>query len=141
MFNAVILKGQVLGKVEYYFFKKEYQTRGAPLYHVVLWLQGAPVIDKDQPKQVLDWIEQRITWRIPEVQTNPELHRLVTRYQMHKCSNYCKQKAKYHGSFVTRCKFGFSREVSDTISLNNVEDYLKSRKKYTTFHEQNRRHK
>ena len=129
IFNTVILKGQVLGKVEHYFFKKEYQTRGAPHYHVVLWLQGAPVIGKDQPKLVLDWIEQRITCRIPEVETNPDLHRLVTRYQMHKCSNYCKRKAKYHGAFVTRCKFGFPREVTDTSSLNSVEDCLKSRKK------------
>ena len=129
MFNTVILKGQVLGKVEHYFFKKEYQTRGAPHYHVVLWLQNAPVTGKDQPKQVLDWILQRITCRIPEEKTNPELHRLVTRYQIHKCSNYCKRKAKYHGAFVTRCKFGFPREVSDTGSLNSVEDCLKSRKK------------
>ena len=87
------------------------------------------MIGKDQPKQVLDWIEQRITCRIPEVKTNPELHRLVTRYQMHKCSNNCKWKAKYHGAFVTRCKFGFPREVSGTSSLNSVENCLKSRKK------------
>ena len=83
MFNTVILKGQVLGKVDHYFFKKEYQTRGAPHYHVVLWLQDAPVIGKDQANQVLDWIQQRITCRIPEEKTNPELNRLVTRYQMH----------------------------------------------------------
>ena len=47
LFNTVILKGQVFGKVEHYFFKKEYQTRGAPHHHVVLWLQNAPVIGKD----------------------------------------------------------------------------------------------
>ena len=30
---------------------------------------------------------------------------------------------------MTRCKFGFPWEVSDTGSLNSVEDCLKSRKK------------
>ena len=30
---------------------------------------------------------------------------------------------------MTRCKFGFPREVCDKRSLNSVEDCLKSRKK------------
>ena len=46
---------------------------------------------------------------------------------MHKCSSYCKRTKKYAGAFITRCKFGFPREETDTASLNCVEDCLKSR--------------
>ena len=35
-FNIVILKGQAVGKVAHYFYKKEYQARGAPHYHSLL---------------------------------------------------------------------------------------------------------
>ena len=76
LFNTVILKGKVLGKVDHYFSKTEYQAHGVPHYHVVLWIQDAPVIGKDQPKKVLDWIQQRITCRLPEEKINPELHSL-----------------------------------------------------------------
>jgi len=61
----------------------------------------------------------------PEESSNLELHRLVTKYQMHKCSDYCKRKI----NFVTRCKFGFPRQEVDEDKLNAVEDCLKRRNK------------
>ena len=77
-FTTVIMKGHVLGTVSQYFVKKEYQARGAPHYHMVLWIEGAPTIGKDVPAGVLKWTQERISCRIPDEATNPELHRLVT---------------------------------------------------------------
>ena len=91
-FETVIMKGKVLGKVTHFFWKKEYQGRGAPHYHVILWIENAPVIGKDVPEDVLKWIKCRMTCRIPDEKTEPELYRLVTKYQLHKCSDYCKRK-------------------------------------------------
>ena len=85
-FKTVILKGNVLGRVTHYFYKKEYQARGAPHYHAVVWIEGAPVIGESPEGVVLKWLNERICCHIPEEESNPELHRLVTRYQMHKCS-------------------------------------------------------
>ena len=93
-FQTMIVKGQVLGQVDNYYWKKEYQARGAPHYHVVLWIRGAPIIGESDPDAVLDWINERITCHIPDKENNPELHNMVTRYQMHKCSNYCRRKKK-----------------------------------------------
>ena len=42
-FETVILKGKALGDVTHHFYKKEYQARGAPHYHILLWIDGAPV--------------------------------------------------------------------------------------------------
>ena len=94
LFNTVVLKGSVLGIVEHFYFKKEYQMRGAPHYHALLWIQGAPVIGKSNPKDVLAWIQECITCKIPDATLNPELHALVTKYQMHKCTDYCKHRRK-----------------------------------------------
>ena len=128
-FNTVILKGNILGTVTHYFYKKEYQARGAPHYHAVVWIQDTPAIGKDPPGEVLSWITERITCRIPEEASNPELHKLVSKYQRHKCSNYCKRRKKYGGAFVTRCRFAYPREVSETGQINDVDDALKSKTK------------
>ena len=74
-FRKVILNGGVLGDMTHYYWKKEYQAHGAPHYHVLLWIDGAPVIYCDDPKDVLSWIQERITCRIPDKESNPELHR------------------------------------------------------------------
>ena len=128
-FNTVILKGCVLGTVSHYFVKKEYQARGAPHYHMVLWIEGAPTIGKDTPEKVTRWIQERISCRIPDEESNPELYQLVTRYQMHKCSSYCRRTKRVNKAFVTRCKFGFPREASKDGALKCVEDCLKSQAK------------
>ena len=128
-FNTVILKGQVLGTVSHFFWKKEYQARGAPHYHVLLWIAGAPVIGMDSESKVLRWIQERITCRIPDSSSNPELHRLVTKYQTHRCSAYCKRRVKVGGVFIIRCKFNFPRPEADESKIHSVEDCLKGRNK------------
>ena len=52
-FKTVILKGAVLGTVTHHFYKKEYQSRGAPHYHILLWIEGAPVAGADDEEEVL----------------------------------------------------------------------------------------
>ena len=130
--NTVIIKGEVLGKVLVHFFKKEYASRGAPHYHVLLWIENAPVIGTDPDSLVLKWIQQRITCRIPDKDSNPDLHNLVMKYQLHKCSSYCKKKHKVGGVFITRCRFGFPRPEADEGQIHSVEECLKSRNRIYT---------
>ena len=51
---------------------------------------------------------------------------LLQRYQMHKCSAYCKRRHKCGSTFITRCRFGFPRQVCESATLNCEEDSLKS---------------
>ena len=119
----------MLGEVEHLYWKKEYQARGAPHYHVLLWIRDAPVIGCDNSTAVLKCVQERVTCHIPDKKTSPELHELVTRYQMHKCSTYCKRRRKLGSTFITYCKFGFPRPVCKSGTVHPVEDSLKSRKK------------
>jgi len=93
-FQMVIIKGQALGPVMHYFWKKEYQSHGTPHYHVLVWIEGAPAIGNDPDENVLSWIQKHITCKIPDQAPNPELYRLVTKYQIHRCSKYCKRKKR-----------------------------------------------
>uniref|UniRef100_A0A1X7UC69 Helitron helicase-like domain-containing protein n=1 Tax=Amphimedon queenslandica TaxID=400682 RepID=A0A1X7UC69_AMPQE len=85
-FNIVILQRGVVGKVEQYYVQKEYKMRGAPNYHILLWIENAPVVGIDRPEEVCSFIQDRITCHIPDSNTSPDLNFLVTKYQMHKCS-------------------------------------------------------
>ena len=51
--QTILIKGEVLGKVSNHYYKLEYQTRGAPHFHVLLWIEGAPVIGVDSADKVL----------------------------------------------------------------------------------------
>ena len=129
-FNRLVVKGGVLGQVVHFYFKKEYQARGAPHYHALIWIANAPVIGESKNEDVIRFIEERITCNIPNKETCPELHELVTKYQMHKCSNYCKiKKRSSKNVFVTKCKFGFPRPTCENTVLNNVKESMKSEKK------------
>ena len=50
---------------------------------------------------------------------------------MHKCSRYCQRTKKHGARYITKCKIGFPRDVTDTALavLNNVEDCLKAKTK------------
>ena len=54
-----------------HYFYKEYQARGAPHYHILLWIEGAPVAGVNDDEVVLQWIPKRITCHIPKPTTNP----------------------------------------------------------------------
>uniref|UniRef100_A0A1X7TAZ5 Helitron helicase-like domain-containing protein n=1 Tax=Amphimedon queenslandica TaxID=400682 RepID=A0A1X7TAZ5_AMPQE len=66
-FNIVILQRGVLGKVEQYYVTKEHQMRGAPHYHILLWIENAPVVGIDRPEEVCSFIQDRITCHIPDI--------------------------------------------------------------------------
>ena len=104
-----------------------YQARGEPHYHVLVWIRNTQVIGKDDPDKVQILIQDRITCHIPDNNSSPELYQLVTRYQLHKCSAYCKRRKKC--AFITRCRFGFPHPVCDNAKLNPVQESLKSRNK------------
>ena len=125
-FNKVIVKHKILGTVAHFFYKKEYQARGAPHYHILLWIEDAPIAGRDEPEDVLQWIQNRITCRIPEEDSNPELHQLVTKYQSHKCSGYCQRKKRVKGTYITYCRFGFPRQSCESATLKSTEECLKS---------------
>ena len=106
---------------------KEYQARGAPHYHILLWIDEAPVAGTSSDDEVLQWIQARITCRIPEENSNPELHQLVTKYQHHKCNSYCQRKKRVWDTFITRCRFRFPRQECSTAECMK----LSHRKMYT----------
>ena len=50
-----------LGKVKDWFYPVEYQQRGSPHIHMLIWLEGAPVFGVDKNEDMTSFIDQIIT--------------------------------------------------------------------------------
>ena len=91
--------------------------------HLLLWIENVPVVGINCPEEVCSFIQDRMTCHIPDSDTSPDLNHLVTKYQMHKCSKYCKRNIKVGKTYVSRCRFYFARPVR---GINDIENSLKS---------------
>ena len=50
-----------LGKIQDWFYRVEYQQRGSPHIHMLIWLEGAPVFGVDKNEDMTSFIDQIIT--------------------------------------------------------------------------------
>ena len=84
-------KAVPIGKIADWFYRVEYQQRGSPHIHMLIWLENAPSFGVDFDHEVASFIDQIITCRKPT--SNPELLNLVNR-QLHRHSHTCRKKSK-----------------------------------------------
>ncbi|MCP4491608.1 MAG: AAA family ATPase [Gammaproteobacteria bacterium] len=127
--NEIILdKDGPLGQVEHFYWRLEYQMRGAPHIHMKLWIKDCPILGKETDEKILDWIQKRITCVLPNPQKNPQLSNLVKQYQTHSCTASCRRSVKRSGRWFMQCRFGFPRPATDIAKLNSLSDSVKSRK-------------
>ena len=111
-----ILKTKVFGKVSDYVVKVEFQQRGTPHIHLILWVEDAPTPGVDSDEKVVEFIDKYITSSIPRNENDP-LYHLVTTCQVHKClKTKCRSKKK------VLCKYGFPRLPSDSTCISKGQD-------------------
>ena len=118
-----------LGKVKYFFYRREYQARGAPHIHLKCWTENAPLHGKNSNEEVLNFINKHITCSIPDPYKSPELYDLVMKYQVHTCTPSCIRPIFGKKKFQQKCRYGFPREPCSKTSMNTLEQTITSRKK------------
>ena len=117
-FKKIVMGNQCIGKVIDYFLRAEFQARGTPHIHCVLWIENAPKVDVNTDKEVVDFIDKYITCSLPNEDGDPELHEIVTNVQIHssKHSKSCRKNNKV-------CRFHFPRPPSGrTFICRKLED-------------------
>ena len=78
-----------LGHITDYVIKSEFQMRGSPHAHCLLWVKDAPKIDKDPDDVVCTFIDKYITAVIPPIAPENEHHiKLMENLQIHTHSDY-----------------------------------------------------
>lgn len=126
IFTKLILAKEkpLFGPVDDYFWRIEYQSRGAPHVHCLLWIKDAPLIGKDSLEAIESYICSIATCQQPNSSVSPTLHNLVSRFQVHKCNKYCTKSYKKNGNYYKKCRFGFPRPVKAKLDINDVIDCL-----------------
>lgn len=113
-------KNGPLSEVIDFFWRIEYQARGLPHYHMVLWVKDAHKIYENMKAEIQAFITKYISCHWPSPQEDPILHKLVSLYQHHECSpGYCQKPRKVGKHFTRKCRFHFPRTVSTECVLRD----------------------
>ena len=119
-----------LGKIADWFYRVEFQQRGSPHIHMLLWIEGAPKFGEDSDEKVCSFVDKIISCSKPA--SSSELSELVSP-QEHKHSFTCKKK------FQKQCRFNFPQPpmkntqilypLSDSEEISALNQHKATRKK------------
>ena len=109
LMNKYLLNGlQPLGKIVDYFYRVEFQHRGSPHIHMLVWLKDPPSLTTSDDETIVRFIDSLITCQ----QTDDD----ITALQSHKHSVSCKKGKK------NICRFGFPKPpMTQTALLHPIE--------------------
>ena len=117
--DFLLNKANPLGEITEHIEKIEFQVRGSPHAHCLLWVKDAPRVDVNTEEEVCDFVDKYICGKIPsESEENEELRNLVMKLQTHRHSPCCRKHVN------GRCRFNFPRPPSTkTILARSSNDY------------------
>jgi hypothetical protein len=94
---------EVLGQIDDYYWRVEFQRRGSPHIHMLLWINGAPNLDTQEGQDSAPaFIDRYSSATIPPPSDDPikeDLRALVLRLQQHTCTHTCRKKRANKLSF------------------------------------------
>ncbi|XP_071963825.1 uncharacterized protein [Antedon mediterranea] len=105
--NVILSEAQPIGKVVDYFYRIEFQMRGSPHVHMLVWVENAPIFGTDKDNEVINFVDKYISCAVPCETVDRELNEIVKSVQIHskRHSKSCKKKG-------TNCRFNFPRQPS-----------------------------
>lgn len=119
-FITLVLKSphNPIGEMSDYFYRTEFQHRGSPHIHMLVWIKDAPVYGDDPVEDVIAFIDKYVSCSSDV----PENVQSYINLQKHKHSKTCRKKGK------AICRFGFPHApMSETRILEplegNIDEY------------------
>ena len=98
-----------LGKIVDYAIRIEFQARGSPHAHTLIWVEDAPKIGIDNDHEICDFIDKYVSCSIPREEG--KLKEQVLLLQQHKHSSYCNRKKN--------CRFRFPHPPSTRTLISS----------------------
>ena len=122
-FKEIVSDGP-LGKIKYYAIRVEFQVRGNPHIHSLVWVTGAPILSTTSEDEYVAFIDNIIKCELPNPQERPRLFELVRTYQTHSHSKSCR---KYKNM---ECRYSLGKYFTDhTIIAHPLSDKLSAEEK------------
>ena len=97
-FLNTVLKSscEPIGKLLDYFYRVEFQQRGSPHIHMLVWIENAPTLETNSEREIVQFVDKYLTCN-----TENEKTANLVGLQSHKHSRTCRKKGK------PICRFGF----------------------------------
>ena len=121
--NAILKSNcEPIGKLKDFFYRVEFQQRGSPHIHMLVWIENAPTLEKSSEEEIVKFVDKYLTCSVNDAET---AH--LVELQTHKHSRTCRKKGK------AICRFGFPLPpLPRTMLLYPLEEEVDHfRKKYT----------
>ncbi|CAF1463104.1 unnamed protein product [Rotaria sordida] len=114
MKNIILSKCAALGEVTDYFYRVEFQKRGSPHIHMIVWIKNAPKYGENLDDEVMKFIDKYITCKMPNERKDPFLHEIIMKVQTHSKSHSksCKRRDRV-------CRFHFPKPISRRTFIVN----------------------
>ena len=97
-----------IGQIQDFKYRIEFQQRGSPHAHMLIWIQDAPQVKDSDAKEVSQFVDKYITCSVPS--DDDELAELVKTVQKHSHSSACRKPGK-------SCRFSFPRPPLDETTV------------------------
>ena len=126
-FSEVLLSNSnPIGKISYYALRIEFQMRGSPHLHALIWKSDCPKLAAETKDDYVEYIDKHVQAFLPSQTDDPELHELVKTYQKHNHSKTCR---KYKN---INCRFNFGQFFSKQTIVaepldNNMNEEVRNR--------------
>ena len=103
-FTEVLLSSaNPLGKIVSYALRIEFQVRGSPHLHALVWTSDFPKLTSNTKEDYINFVDQHVQAFLPSREDDAELYELVSTFQKHSHSKTCR---KYKN---VRCRFNFGQ--------------------------------
>ena len=123
-FLNTVLKSscEPIGKLLDYFYRVEFQQRGSPHIHMLVWIENAPTLETNSEREIVQFVDKYLTCN-----TDNEKTANLVGLQSHKHSRTCRKKGK------PICRFGFPLPpLPRTMLLYTLEEDVDKYKKKNT---------
>ena len=94
--DVLLTNANPIGKIVYYALCIEFQMRGSPHLHALIWTSDCPDLMNDTKDAYIDYINQHVQAYLPDKETDPQLYDLVKTYQTHNHSRTCRSIRTFH---------------------------------------------
>jgi hypothetical protein len=107
MRNIILSKFEALGEVSDYFYRVEFQKRGSPHIHMIVWIKNAPKYGANSDEELMEFIDKHITCKMPNERKDSHLYEIIKNVHTHSKSHSksCKRRNKV-------CRFYFPKPIS-----------------------------
>ena len=126
-FTEILLTdAKPIGKIVYYALRIEFQMRGSPHLHALIWTSDCPRLNQDNKQEYIDYIDEHVQAYVPSKDEDAELYELVNMYQKHSHSKSCR---KYKN---VQCRFNFGQFFTNTTIVSeplseDLDEMIKSK--------------